>query len=52
MVIEKMEGVSVMENNNVQEFFDLLDVDSIEEFDSCESGFLAKKYFLLNWILS
>lgn len=30
----------------------LLDFDSIEEFDSCESGFLAKKQFLLNWILS
>lgn len=41
-----------MENSNNQEFFDLLNVDTIEEFDSCESGFLAKKYFLLNWLLS
>lgn len=34
------------------EFLNLLDADTIEEFDSCESGFLAKKYFLLNWLLS
>lgn len=35
----------MIENNNVQEFFDLLDVDFIEEFDSCESGFLEKNTF-------
>ncbi len=31
---------------------EFLEFDSVEEFDNCESSFLAKKYFLLNWILS
>lgn len=31
---------------------EFLDFENIEEFDNCESSFLAKKYFLLNWILS
>lgn len=29
-----------------------MNFETIEEFDHCESGFLAKKYFLLNWLLS
>ena len=29
-----------------------LDFETVDEFDSCESGFLAKKYALLRWILS
>jgi len=29
-----------------------LDFETVDEFDSCESGFLAKKYKLISWLLS
>ena len=39
-------------NTNAVEEVTFMDFDTIEEFDNCESGFLAKKYALLKWILS
>ncbi|MFJ7953016.1 hypothetical protein ACIQZG_15975 [Lysinibacillus sp. NPDC096418] len=47
-----MEKYLLEENENKVEQVDFMNFETIEEFDSCESGFLAKKYFLLNWILS
>ena len=43
---------SSVELEGFQQVAGMLDVNTIEEFYSCESGFLAKKHFLLNWILS
>jgi len=48
----KNEQLLLEENGNKVEQVDFMNFETIEEFDSCESGFLAKKYKLLTWLLS
>ncbi|WP_260148647.1 hypothetical protein [Leuconostoc citreum] len=43
--MEKSETVTSVANR-------VIDFNSVEEFDTAESGFLAKKQFLLHWLLS
>ncbi len=43
--MEKSEVTSIVANR-------VIEFNSVEEFDTAETGFLAKKQFLLKWLLS